>query len=244
MRIVRRFLLNISVVAAVLFLNINVCNAKQTIITIPSSDVLPGGEVILKQSNRFSTFGNGKYVSLTPQVTIGTGKDTEISIGAGTNIDSSETNVRLNLAAKKVFRLNRAARLTVGGEINPSLTAGEKPESMVFSHGSYLIRKTRTTVTSGVYVSGDQRLPNHTGVMLGIDQTIIPNKFRFVADWMSRGDSGCALAAGFKIRPEATTSITTAIIIPNNNEDRVAFSISISKYIGNILPEKKDKEQL
>ena len=126
MGIVKRFFLSISV-SAVIFINSGVCYAKQTIITIPSSDVLPGGEVILKQSNRFSTFGAGKYVSLTPQITIGTGKDTEISIGAGTNIDSHDTDVRLNLAAKKVFRINRAARLTIGGEINPTLTAGEKP---------------------------------------------------------------------------------------------------------------------
>ena len=85
-------------------------------------------------------------------------------------------------------------------------------------------------------------MPSLTGVMLGIDQTIIPNKLRVVADYISRDESWGAFSAGFKIRPEPTTSITTAVIVPNNQEDRVAFSISISKYLGNVIPQPKKKE--
>ena len=214
--------------------------AQQTIITVPSSDVLPGGEVILKQSNRFSPFGNG-FVSLTPQAIIGTGKGTEISVGAGTTIDD-KTEVKLNLTAKKVFKIKRSTRFTVGGTLTPSLTEGKNPDSMIYAHGSYLIRKTKTTLTAGGFVGGKSEMPSLTGVMLGIDQTIIPNKLRVVADWVSRDESWGAFAAGLKIRPEPTTSITTAVVIPNNNEDRVAFSISLSKYVGKILPEKVKDE--
>ena len=88
-------------------------------------------------------------------------------------------------------------------------------------------------------------MPDSTGVMLGIDQTIIPNKLRVVADWMSRQDSGCALAAGVKFRPVPATSFTTAVVIPNDSEDRVAFSFSVSQYLGRVLPaKKKDGEEL
>lgn len=215
--------------------------ADQTIVTVPSSDVLPGGEVILKQSNRFSPFGDSKFVSLTPTATIGLGRGFETSLGAGTNIDD-HTSVKLNLGLKKVFKINRSSRFTIGGRISPSLTEGINPDSLIYAHGSYLIRETKTTLTSGMYISGDRRMPNSTGAILGIDQTIIPNKLRIVADWMSREDSGCALSAGFKIRPEPTTSITTAIVVPNSDEDRIAFSISISKYIGSILPERNKEE--
>ena len=215
--------------------------AQQTIITMPSSDVLPGGEVILKQSNRFSTFGNG-FVSLTPQIIMGAGKDTEISIGAGTNIQSEDTSVKLNITAKKVFRIKKSVRFTVGGNINPSLTEGRNPDSMIYAHGSYLCKKTRTTLTAGGFVGGQGQMPSLTGAMLGIDQTIIPNKLRIVADYVSRDESWGSFAAGLKIRPEPTTSITTAVIIPNNNEDRVAFSVSISKYIGKVIKEPVNNE--
>ena len=131
--------------------------AQQTIINVPSSDVLPYGEIILKQSNKFRPFGNGKYVSLTPQLIMGTGKDTEISVEAGTNIEDT-TSVKLNLTAKKVFRIKKSARFTVGGTLSPSLTEGQKPDSMIYAHGSYLCKKTRTTITAGGFVSGQQEV--------------------------------------------------------------------------------------
>lgn len=214
--------------------------AQQTIVTMPSSDVLPGGEVILKQSNRYSPFGDS-YASLSPQVIMGTGKGTEASFGVGTNIDD-RTSVKLNLAAKKVFRIKRAARLTVGGTLSPSLTEGKNPDSMIYAHGAYLFKKTKTTVTAGGFVGGRGEMPSLTGVMMGIDQTIIPNKLRVVADWVSRDESWGLFAAGLKIRPEPTTSITTAVIIPNNNEERIAFSLSISKYLGKVISERVKEE--
>lgn len=214
---------------------------QQTIINMPSSDVLPGGEVILKQSNKFSPFGN-KFVSLTPQLIMGTGKGTEMSFEAGTNIEDS-TSVKLNITAKKVFKIKKAARLTIGGTISPSLTEGKNPDSMIYAHGSYLCKKTRTTLSAGGFVGGKEEMPSLTGVMLGIDQTIIPNKLRIAADWISRDESWGAFSAGLKIRPEPTTSITTAVIIPNTDDDRVAFSVSISKYVGKVIPEPARKEK-
>lgn len=230
----------VSLTAFILFIAGSASFAQQTIVTMPSSDVLPGGEVILKQSNRFSPFGD-KFVSLTPQLIMGTGKGTEMSFGVGTNIDD-RTSVKLNITAKKVFKIKRSARFTVGGTLSPSLTEGRNPDSMIYAHGSYLCKKTKTTLTAGGFVGGKGEIPSLTGVMLGIDQTIIPNKLRIVADYVSRDESWGSFAAGLKIRPEPTTSITTAVVIPNNNEDRLAFSISLSKYVGKILPEPLRKE--
>ena len=230
-----------SLLAAIfLLLAGTVVYAQQTILSVPSSDVLPGGEVILKQSNKFSPFGDN-FVSLTPQMTIGTGKGTEASIGVGTNI-SDNNSVKLNLTAKKVFKIKRATRITVGGNLTPSLTEGKRPDSMLYAHTSFLVKKTKTTLTAGGFVGGKGEMPSLTGAMLGIDQTIIPNKLRIVADYISRDESWGAFSAGFKIRPEPTTSITTAIVIPNADGQRLAFSISISKYLGKVIPERIKEE--
>lgn len=238
-----KFLFRLIVPICLFFLSLNPVFSQQTVITIPSSDVLPFGHMILKESNRFSPFGDG-FVSLTPNMILGTGKDTEVSFGVGTSI-RDRTDVKLDMTAKKVFRIKKRTRLTVGGRLQPSLTAGEKPDSMIYAHTSFLVKKTKTTLTAGTYVAGYSQMPDSTGVMLGIDQTIIPNKLRVVADWMSRQDSGCALAAGLKYRPVPATSFTTAVVIPNDSEDRVAFSFSVSQYLGRVLPEKKkDGEEL
>lgn len=214
--------------------------AQQNIINVPSSDVLPGGNVILKQSNKFSPFDNS-YVSLTPSVIVGVGKGVEASVGVGTTI-SENNSTKMNIGLKKVFKYKKATRFTIGSTLSPNLTEGRNPDSMLYAHTSYLCKKTRTTVTAGGFVGGRQEMPSLTGVMLGIDQTIVPNKLRVVADFISRDESWGAFSAGFKIRPEPTTSITTAVIVPNNQEDRVAFSISISKYLGKVIPEPKKKE--
>lgn len=215
-------------------------NAQQTILSVPSSDVLPGGEVILKQSNKFSPFGD-KFVSLTPQMTVGTGKGTEMSIGVGTTI-ADNNSVKLNLTAKKVFKYKKSTRFTIGGNLTPSLTEGRKPDSMIYAHTSFLIKKTKTTITAGGFVGGKGEMPSLTGAMLGIDQTIIPNRLRIVADYISRDESWGAFSAGLKIRPEPTTSITTAIVLPNANGERLAFSISVSKYLGKVIPDKPKRE--
>lgn len=236
------------ILITILILTLTICCnssafAQQTIVTVPSSDALPTGEIILKQSNKFTPW-HESFVSLTPSVIVGTGKGTETFFAVGTTMDDG-ASVKLDIGTKKVFRLGKSARFTVGGRISPNLTDGKNPNSFLYAHGSYLFKKTRTTITSGVYVMGKEQAPNMTGALVGIDQTIIPNKFRVVADWMSRQDNGSAISAGFKIRPHAQTSITTAVIIPNCNDDRLAFSISVSQYIGNIKDIiKKDKESL
>jgi len=54
-------------------------HAQQTIINVPSSEVLPAGEMVLKQSSGFSPFYPGACTSLTPSATVGVGKSFELS---------------------------------------------------------------------------------------------------------------------------------------------------------------------
>lgn len=227
-------------ITAIIATSAHTCLAQQNIINVPSSDVLPGGNIILKQSNKFSPFDNS-YVSLTPSVIMGVGKGIETSIGIGTNI-SENNSTKMNIGVKKVFKYKKATRFTIGSTLSPNLTEGKNPDSMVYAHTSYLCKKTKTTITAGGFIGGKEQMPSLTGAMIGIDQTIVPNKLRIVADYISRNESWGAFSAGFKYRPEPTTSITTAIIIPNNHENRVAFSISISKYLGKVIPDPKPKE--
>ena len=96
--------------------------AQQNIINVPSSDVLPAGNIILKQSNKFSPLDNS-YVSLTPSVIMGVGKGVEASVGVGTTI-SENNSTKMNIGVKKVFKYKKATRFTVGGTLSPNLTEG------------------------------------------------------------------------------------------------------------------------
>lgn len=210
--------------------------AQQTIISIPSSDVLPVGDIILKESNKINPFGDSSSYQLTPTVIFGSGFNTETSIGLSSSIASktARTGLKLNLATKKVFYLGKKTRFTVGTQISPNLNLGKNPDTMIYSHFNYRIKKTKTSVTSGMYASGKNSAPSNLGAVIGIDQVILPNKLRIAADYMTRTDSLGSFNVGFKYRPVPDLSITTAISLPTCEEQKVGFIISFSKYVGNI----------
>lgn len=206
-------------------------HGQQTIITVPSSEVLPAGDMIMKESNRFSPFEDRGFVNMTPSFIFGVGKGTEVSAGASTMLDG-QTVVKGDFAAKKVFFIKDSTRLTVGARINPYFTGANTADTFVYSHFSHRIRKSRTSLTAGAYVASRKNyLPNKGGVLLGIEQVIIPNKLRLAVDWISSDESYGTMGVGLKYRPVPTLSLTTAVLLPNNNSEGVSFNMSVSKFI-------------
>lgn len=231
----KKFSISVLICLVILFKQAIFAYAEQTIINIPSSEVVPFGQMIIKSSNKISPFSDDLSSVLTPIFTFGTGKGIEFSTGAGTTLQE-HTLVRGNLSAKKVFFIGSGSRLTIGGSVNPYLTETATPDTLLYTHFSQRIRKTRTSITAGAYVNGQRHIPNMAGVMLGIEQTIIPNKLRAAADWISGEHSYGKFGVGLKYRPVPSVSITTSVIIPNKDPEDLAFGFSISKFLS--LPDE------
>lgn len=204
--------------------------AQQTIINVPSSEMLPTGDIILKDANRFSPFRDNGYTLLTPSVTMGVGHGIEVSSGVGTMLNEN-TSIKGDLAIKKVWFLGNSTRITAGGMINPYLNEHERPNSFIYGHVTQRIKKTKTSITAGMYLHGMNSGPDRTGFLFGMEQVLISNKLRFVMDWLSTPDSYGRMGVGFKYRPVPTVSITSAVIIPNDDNDNIGFNVSISKYL-------------
>lgn len=205
-------------------------HAQQTIINVPSSELLPEGDLILKNSTRVKPFSNTFSSSITPSVTIGTGFGTQFSTAVETAI-GNETIVGGDISAKKVWFIGNSTRLTAGGTISPYFNQNNHPDSFVYTHLSQRIKKTKTSLTAGIYMNGQNRLPDNFGVLLGVEQVLISNKLRFAMDWLSTPDSYGRIGAGLKYRPVPTLSVTASVIIPNKESDNLAFNVSISKFI-------------
>jgi len=203
--------------------------AQQTIINVPSSEVLPFGGILLKDSNRFSPFDDG-YATITPSATFGLGHGFELSTGVATTLDK-ETFVRGDITAKKVWFIGNASRLTVGGTISPYLSESSRPNSFVYSHFTHRIKKTKTSITAGLYLHGKNSGPDSAGAILGLEQVIIPNKLRLALDWLSSEDSYGKMGVGLKYRPVPTLSLTSAVIVPNEDDEIIGFNFSLSKFI-------------
>lgn len=206
-------------------------HGQQTIINVPSSEVLPAGNMIIKESNRFSPLPDKEFVNITPSVIFGVGKGTEVSAGASTALDG-RCVVRGDFAAKKVFFIKESSRLTVGAKVSPYFSGGNAIDTFAYTHFAHRIRKTKTSLTAGGYVASRQNyLPNRAGVLLGVEQVIIPNKLRVAADWISGQESYSTFAVGLKYRPTPTISLTTAVLLPNKSSEGVSFNFSFSKFI-------------
>lgn len=204
--------------------------AEQTIINIPSSEVLPAQNFILKESNRFNSHLDNGTTTLTPSVIFGTGHGFEFATGVGTTFNDNNI-IKGNFTAKKIFFLGNSTRLTVGGSISPYFTTSTTPDSFIYTHLTQRIKKTRTTLTAGIYMHGQKRMPNENGVLLGAEQVIIPNKLRLAIDWISGDDAYVKMGVGLKYKPISTLSITSAIIVPNRDEDTIGFNLSLSKFM-------------
>ena len=217
--------------------------ARQNIINIPSSEVLPAGSIGLKDSNRYTPNQSEGQFRNTPAITVGTGFGTEFSAGVATTIQE-QSIVRGDFTFKKVFFLGSSTRLSVGTTISPCLTGGSSPDTFGFVHVTQRIKKTKTSITAGAYMNGQQQFLNKGGVLLGIDQVLIPNKLRFAMDLISGDDSFGKLGVGLKYRPVPTVSITSAVIIPTNERDNIGLNISVSKFISLKDFEHKEKGRL
>lgn len=215
------------IIFAVLIFKCPKTYAQQTIITVPSSEMLPAGNLILKESNGFDPFSNG-YVTLSPNATIGIGRGMDITTGISTTLDGG-TSVKGNIGTKKVWFLNNSTRLTLGGVVSPYLNEREHANTFIYSHFSQRIKKTKTSITAGAYLHGQNSFPDKFGALIGLEQVLIPNKLRLAIDWLSTTDSFGKMGIGLKYRPVSTVSITSAVIVPNQDIENIAFNLSISK---------------
>ncbi len=218
-------------------------NAEQTIISVPSSEVLPAEQIILKESNRLNPFSSSNSGVITPSVILGLGHGFEFATGVGTTINQdSESVVRGNLAIKKVFFINQSSRLTVGASVSPYLSLKATPDTVLYTHVSQRIRKTKTTLTAGVYAHGPRSMPDRSGALLGFEQVLVSNKLRLAVDWISGDHSYGRMGVGLKYRPIPAISITSAVIIPNRADDPLGFNISVSKF-GSLSEFKINKKE-
>jgi hypothetical protein len=203
---------------------------QSSIINVPSSSFLQEGEIVIKDSTKFSTFHPDRFVSTSPSVIVGLPGNVNIQAGVNTNLgDGTEVEGRFSI--KKVFFLDGATRLNIETRIDPNFMAATTPDNITYATISRRFRKTRTTITAGGYLAnGDHFLPDKPGVVLGLEQHTFYKNLRVAVDWTSRNESYGVIGAGIKFRPFRTVSVTAGILIPNGDRADLAFKISVSKF--------------
>jgi len=216
---------------------INKAEAQQTIINIPSTEILAKGKFFARNSNRFRPFQPNPYILSSFNLTAGAGFRTEGFFAIiPINITDQAGNIfeepRLDLAFKSALIYAPKTRLVGGSRISASLSIAITPLtfSYVLFSRQFLDRGPR--ITSGIYLANrDDFFDQDFGVLLGFEQIIVKDRLIAAIDWISGNRPYGFLAPGLKFSPVKSAFITLGVLIPNGNRARTGFILSFAKYL-------------
>lgn len=200
-------------------------NAQQTIINVPSANVLNKGQLYgFLAADSFKPYNPGAYANIQSYLLYGLGHNTEVIGGIAGLVFPNNISPILPLGAKKVFFITNYTKLTIVPLIFPHLNEAVTPLNLDVIHLSQEIPKIQTRFTAGIYLAnGKSFLPSKVGTVLGFEQPLFNKKITLVTDWISRNESYGFYAAGIKIAPGKGFSTTSAVQIPNGNKAKFGF---------------------
>jgi hypothetical protein len=188
--------------------------AQQTIVNVPSSDVLGKKESYLEFDSTFkfekdSNNSLNRFSSFVPRIVAGVGKNIEIGLNVTGNIQpGSDTTIFMPVIKAKFFE--KKGWSIVGGD---HLYVPVRNRS--YNVGNYVYMqfsksfKTNTRLTFGGYhTSKNVFAPKaqRAGGQFGFEQTV-NSKFSVGADWITGKHSAGYLTPVFTIKPVSRTSV-------------------------------------
>lgn len=209
--------------------------AIQSIVNIPSAEILPKRTVQLTLADRFGPFNNNRYNILFPLVYFGLGHHSEISFGVpvihkntGDLID-----VPISLAIKSGYDLPANFKITGVFRYQNMLEEDEPfPLSVSFVQLSKTIPKHDLRLTSGIYLfDKESKLLNTVGGVVGVEKKVLNKRVILVGDWLSRGEAFSFLGLGAKYVTKKKCVFSAIVLIPNNKENSFSFQFGFAKVL-------------
>lgn len=227
----------------IIFNNDNISWALQNTINMPNSEVLPQGNVLLKEVDTNYPNKDLKTNTNIPSINYGVGHNTEVSLGVPLIMnfpDSSvKTTIKMAIEAKHVFypiEDYKNTRIIFGGGVFPYLNGGTT-EGFFYAHITQIINKTKTNLSLGGYSVGDKEFINSGGMLMMLEQGIPKtDKIKLVSEYTTGRNSRSNFAVGIKYKPVKDFAITGAVILPNHSNDyntnkNIGFEIILSKFL-------------
>lgn len=214
-------------------------NARQNILNIPSTEVVAKGKIYPKVTLRIGPFKPDTFENLLPAIDYGIAKNIEIytalPIGQEgvTVFNVANSKIDFNSGIKKRFDLTKTTKLAIGQELTVSLQNADTPSNFGYLIMSQEIPELRSRFTVGGYLKNPQKnfIPNKTGVLLGYEQPIIPERLTALIDWTSRNESFGYLATGFSYRTKKLTVIKLGVLIPNGKKAKFGFIFAVGRVL-------------
>ncbi|MFA6988892.1 MAG: hypothetical protein WC197_02380 [Candidatus Gastranaerophilaceae bacterium] len=206
--------------------------AQQSIINLPTPQVLKPGKYALVAKEAFRPYKKDWYsYQQAPFIIFGI-PYAELQISPPLLIKNGETVPQVNLAIKSTLNITKTTTFTGTYKTFIDLNEQRTPFNLTYLTFAQEVPKINTRFTSGIYLANQKDyLPNKVGAALGYEWSIKPEKLMLVADWQSGTESYTLLGSGIKYFPTPSSIITLGTLVPNNRNSKFAFYMSYIKYM-------------
>lgn len=214
---------------------------QQTVVSVPSGDVLDKGKFYFELDSTFKFDKNpnnvvGRFSGFVPRLVVGVGKDTEIGVNIIGNIQPGADSTAIVAAVKKKVYKDESWSIVAGDHVfipvrNRSYNIG----NYVYLQTSKQF-KTNTRVTCGAYHTSKNVFASkaqRAGGQFAIEQSI-NSKLSLSADWITGKHSAGYFSPLATIKPHPKTSIYLGYSIGNadvkkgNHFFYAAFGINLN----------------
>ncbi len=207
----------------IMFTNVN---AQQTIVNVPSADVLDKGKVYFEfdaayKFDKKTTNVVNKFSSFVPRVVVGVGKKTEVGLNVLGNIQpGSDSTIVVATVKSKVYEKESWAIVAGDNVYIPVKNRGYNIGNYVYLQASKSL-KSNTRITFGGYHTSKNVFAKaqRAGGQFGIEQGI--NKYFSVgADWITGKHAGGYFTPVVTIKPHPKVAIYSGYSIGNADASR------------------------
>ena len=207
------------IVGVILLGSAGFVSAQQTILNVPTTDVLDKGKVYFELDASFKTNDQDalqKFSSFVPRVVVGVGKNVEVGLNVTGNIQPGNDTTTLVPTVKWKFYENEKKNIALMAGTNVYIPIRDRAYN--FGTYSYLAISTtinKTRLTAGGYVASKNVLATdavRSGGQFGFEQAL-NSKVTLAADSITGRHSNGYLTPGIIYKPHR--NVTTLLGIFN-----------------------------
>ncbi len=213
---------NILFLVSFVLLSTIAISAQQTIVNVPSTDVLDKGKFYFELDSTFK-FNNdsalGKFSSFVPRIVAGVGKNIEVGVNLLGNIQPGADATTISPVIKAKIYDKRGWALVAGDHVFiPVRNRGYDIGNYVYAEASKTF-ETKTRLTFGAFhASKNVFAPRaqRAGGQFGFEQTV-NSKFSVGADWITGKHAAGYFTPVVTIKPSSKSAIYLGYSIGNAN---------------------------
>jgi hypothetical protein len=201
-------------------------NAQQTIVNVPSADVLDKGKIYLEldaayKFSKKTTNALNRFSSFVPRVVVGIGNKTEIGLNVIGNVQPGTDSTILVPTVKTKLYNKETWSVTAGDHVYiPVKNRGYKIGNYVYLQASKTING-KTRFTFGGYHTSKNVFANaqRAGGQFGFEHSV-NSKFSIGADWLTGKHAGGYFTPVLTYKPHPKVAIYTGYSLGNADLSR------------------------